>query len=103
MTTLDQIEVFSKGGRSCFRVRIQPRAAKNDVGGLYGKALKIRLTAPPLENRANLQLLEFLTKLLNLNKDQVSIVSGLRSRTKTVGILHLSRSELMDRLAQYLV
>lgn len=103
MTSLNQIEIFSDGGKSCFRVRIQPRASKNEVVGPYGKALKIRLTAPPLENRANLQLQEFLAKLLNLSRDEVCIVAGHHSRTKTIGILHLSRSDLLDRLAQYLV
>ncbi len=99
----DQIDVFTKDGKTCFRVRIQPRADRNQVVGLFGKALKIRLTAPPLENRANSQLLEFLIHWLNLSKDQVCIVSGFHSRTKTVGILQLSPKELMDRIAQYLV
>jgi len=103
MNSLDQIEVFSKNGVSCFRVRIQPRAGRNEVAGTHGTALKIRLTAPPVEDRANRQLLEFLSELLGLRKDQVSILTGLRSRTKTVAILQLSKSEVIDRLAQYLV
>lgn len=103
MSWIDQIEIFIKDGRTCVRVRVQPRSGRNQVVGSYGKALKIRLTAPPLENRANLQLQEFLTRLLKLEKGEVTVISGLRSRTKTIGFQHLSKSELLARLIQYLV
>jgi uncharacterized protein (TIGR00251 family) len=103
MNSLDQIEFFSKDEMTCFRVRVQPRSGRNEIIGSYGQALKIRLKAPPLDGRANLQLQRFLANLLDLDKQHVFIIAGLRSRTKTVGILHLSRSELVDRLVQYLV
>jgi len=103
MTSQDQFEVFTKSGVNCLRVRIQPRACRNEIAGTHGNALKIRLTAPPIEDRANRQLLDFLSELLDLRKDQVSILTGLHSRTKTVGILQLTESEIVDRIAQYLV
>jgi uncharacterized protein (TIGR00251 family) len=99
----DQVEVFSKDGMACLRVRVQPRSSKNEVVGMYNTALKIRLTAPPLDDRANHQLRKFLAKLLQLGMDDVVVLSGLRARTKTIGIVNLSKSELLDRLAQYLV
>ncbi|MGW8180555.1 MAG: DUF167 domain-containing protein [bacterium] len=103
MADSNQIKVFCKEGRSCFHVRVQPKAAKNEIVGSYGSALKIRLIAPPVGNRANRLLLSFLSETLDLDKDRISILSGLRSRTKTVGIQGLSEAKLIDRLAQYLV
>ena len=103
MNSLDKIEIFTKEEMTCFRVRVQPRAGRNEVIGAYGNALKIRLKAPPLEGKANLQLQRFLTNLLHLDKGQVSIIGGLHSRTKTIGIRRLTQSELVDLLAQYLV
>ena len=103
MTDSNQIKIFSRKDKNCFHVRVQPKAAKNEVVGSYGSALRIRLTAPPVGNRANRLLLSFLSEQLNLDKDQLSILSGLRSRTKTVGIQGISKTKLIDRLAQYLV
>lgn len=61
---------------------IQPKASKNAVAGLHGEELKIALTAPPVEGRANKALIAFLAKLFEVSKSSVSIVSGLQSRHK---------------------
>lgn len=63
-------------------VYVQPRASRNEVVGLQGDELKLRLTSPPVEGAANKLCREFLAKLLGVAKGQVSLVSGDKSRHK---------------------
>lgn len=63
-------------------VYVQPRASKNEVVGLQGDELKLRLTSPPVEGAANKLCREFLAKLLGVAKGQVSLVFGDKSRHK---------------------
>ena len=65
-------------------VYIQPRAAKNAVAGLHDQALKIRLTAPPVDGAANKMCLQFLAKQLKVPKSALQIESGHSSRRKTI-------------------
>jgi len=65
-------------------VYIQPRSSKNSIAGIYGNALKIKLTAPPVEGAANKMCIEFLAKQLGVSKSSLSIVSGHSSRTKRI-------------------
>ena len=67
-----------------FKVRVQPRSSRNQVSGLYGDALKINLTAPPVDNAANKACVAFLAKLLSVAKSSVTIVSGHTGRNKQV-------------------
>lgn len=67
-----------------FTVRIQPRASKNEIVGRYGDAFKLRLTAPPVDNAANQLCIRFLAKAFQLPKKSLQIISGQRSRTKTI-------------------
>ena len=69
-----------------FKVRVQPRAAKNQVAGLYENALKLRLTAPPVEGEANEACRSFIAGLLSVPRSQVEVVSGHTSRTKVVKV-----------------
>jgi uncharacterized protein (TIGR00251 family) len=67
-----------------FKVTVQPRGARNEIVGLRGDALKIKLTAPPVEGAANKMCVEFLAKSLKVRKSDVEIVQGQRSRAKKV-------------------
>jgi hypothetical protein len=69
-----------------FNIRVQPRASQNRVVGLYGDALKINLTAPPVDNAANKACGAFLADLLSVPKSAVSILSGQTGRNKQVMI-----------------
>lgn len=69
-----------------FSVRVQPRASKNEIAGAYGSALRIRLTAPPVEGMANEALIDFLSKTLGVARTHVAIISGHSSRTKLVEV-----------------
>jgi len=65
---------------------LQPKASRDEFAGLHGERLKIRLTAPPVEGRANAQLLAFLGKAFGVAKSQVSLEGGELNRQKRVRI-----------------
>jgi uncharacterized protein len=69
-----------------FAVRVQPRARRTAIVGEFGEALKIALTAPPIDGRANEACLEFLAEVLKLPRSSVTIISGEGSRNKVVRI-----------------
>jgi uncharacterized protein (TIGR00251 family) len=83
-------------------VRAQPGARKAGVLGVQGAALKVAVTAPPEDGRANKALTEALRDLLGLKRSQIELLSGETSRDKRFLIRGLSRAELETRLAQLL-
>lgn len=72
------------------KIKVQPRASKNQICGVMEGALKIKLSAPPVDGEANKALQEFLAKLFKVAKSQVEIVSGLTGRNKTVRINNIN-------------
>ncbi len=71
-------------------VRVIPRASKNEVVEvLQDGTIKIRLTSPPIEGRANQALIEFLAELLDVPRSKIEIVAGQKGRNKLVTILDL--------------
>jgi hypothetical protein len=69
-----------------FKVYLQPRSSRTEIAGLYGDALKIRLTAPPVNNAANRMCIDFLARCLKLPKSSVEIVLGHTGRNKQIRI-----------------
>ncbi|CAB5080072.1 COG1872 [Olavius algarvensis associated proteobacterium Delta 3] len=67
-----------------FKILVQPRSSNTAIVGIHGDALKIRLTAPPVEGKANRACIQFLAKCLGLAKSDLEIVSGHSSRAKRV-------------------
>lgn len=82
-----------------FPVHVVPRASKNEISGRYGEAVKVRLTAPPVEGAANRALIEFLAAQLGVPESQIEIVSGAASRDKLVCVAGMTPQELEQRLA----
>ncbi|RJQ65394.1 MAG: YggU family protein [Desulfobacteraceae bacterium] len=74
-------------------IYIQPRSSKNAVIGLYGDALKIKLTAPPVEGEANKMCAAYLSKCLGVPKSDIEIVSGHSSRRKKILVRWAGASE----------
>jgi hypothetical protein len=64
------------------KILVQPKSAKNQIVGLHGDELKIKLTAPPVDNAANRMCLQFLAKQLDIPKSAVEILTGHSSRHK---------------------
>jgi uncharacterized protein len=69
-----------------FKVHVQPGASRNQIVGLHGDALKLKVKSPPVEGRANKACIEFLSKELNIPKSSLEIVSGQTSRRKHIRI-----------------
>jgi len=81
-----------------FTVHVQPRASRNEVCGVQGDELKLRLTAPPVEDAANRLCIEYISKLLGIAKSRVSITSGARSRHKTIKVTGIASEEILSLL-----
>ena len=81
-----------------FKVIVQPRGSKNEIIGLQGDALKLRLTAPPVEGAANKMCIDFLAKSLKVRKSDVEIVHGQRSRTKKMLVRSARRKKIESLL-----
>jgi uncharacterized protein len=90
------LEIFEDKTRGTvtFMVRVQPRASRDEIAGAMAGALKIRLSAPAVENRANEALIEFLARILKTSKSAVRIRSGEQSRSKRVEILGVTRQQI---------
>lgn len=89
-----------KDGTVMLKVLLLPRASKNELVGIHGDCLKIKVTSPPVEGQANKKLCEFLSKLMGIGKRQVEIIGGQRSRVKKVRISDKSIDEVRKRLNQ---
>lgn len=87
-------------GGVVFEAHVQPRARKDELGGLHGGRLKIRLQAPAVENRANEALVELLAQLLKTPKSAVRILGGERSRTKRVAIHGVTKQQMLELLVR---
>jgi uncharacterized protein len=85
-------------GTVLFTVRVQPRASRDEIAGVIEGALKIRLCAPAVENRANEALIEFLAGVLKTSKSAVRIRSGEQSRTKRVEVHGVTRQQIESLL-----
>jgi uncharacterized protein (TIGR00251 family) len=95
---VSDFDAHRRGDAVRFSVRLQPRASKNEIAGLQGSALKVRVTAPPVDGLANEALIELLSRTLNTSRRNVCIVSGHSSRTKLIEISEASL-ESIQRLA----
>lgn len=86
------VEEVGSGVR--FKIRVQPRAAKNEISGIYQDALKVRLTAPPVEGEANKECVKFFAKVLGVPKSNVRIVSGEKGRNKTLEVVGVTAQQV---------
>ena len=81
-----------------FSVRVQPRAKRNAITGEVGDALKLALTAPPVEGRANEACVAFLAEILNVPRSSVTIAAGQSSRNKLIRVTGMTAAEAEVRL-----
>jgi uncharacterized protein (TIGR00251 family) len=90
------IDISERDGAVVFAVRVTPRASREAIEGEHHGALKVRLTAPPLEDRANDALRRLLAARLNVPLSAVRIVGGEKSRNKRVAIAGVSRALVLS-------
>jgi uncharacterized protein len=77
---------------------IQPRSSRNALVGIHGDAIKIALTAPPVDGKANKELLKFLAKYFKLPKSSIQIIAGESSRNKTILIADIDKDTIIKKL-----
>jgi uncharacterized protein len=94
------IEISEHDGLLRFLVRVQPRASHDAIVGEIEGALKIRLTAPPVDDRANEALRRFLAAELNIPISAVRIAGGERSRTKRIEVQGVARERIVALLTR---
>ena len=92
------LDIQQREGAVILAVRVQPRASRDEIAGVMGEALKVRLRAPALEDRANEALCEFLARLLKTPRAAVRILSGERSRTKRLEIRGVTPQQVLALL-----
>jgi uncharacterized protein (TIGR00251 family) len=95
---MSQFKITEAGGGVTFAVRVVPRASKDEIVGIHGDALRVRLTAPPVEGKANEALIAFLAQRLGVRKSQVEIMAGATSRRKMIRIVGVLAQEVRERL-----
>ena len=80
------------------RLHVQPRASRSELAGRHGDAIKVRLTAPPVDGAANEALLQFLAVRLQVPRSALSLVAGASGRSKVVAIEAISPEVVSRRL-----
>jgi len=81
-----------------FTIKVHPRAKKNAITGELGDAIKLSLTAPPVEGKANDACVEFLARILKVPRSSVTIAAGQSSRNKVICVAGLSAEQVRERL-----
>ena len=80
-------------------IRVTPRAKKNEIVGILGDGtIKIRLTAPPVESKANVALIKFLANILGVPRSKIQIVAGEKGRDKLISVLDVDAQAIQDRI-----
>jgi uncharacterized protein (TIGR00251 family) len=92
------IPIQESAGSVTFAVKVHPRARRNAITGELGDALKVALTAPPVEGKANEACIDFFAKLLKVPRSSVSIAAGQSSRRKVIRVAGVSVEEVRRRI-----
>jgi uncharacterized protein (TIGR00251 family) len=81
-----------------FSVKVHPRAKRTAITGTAGDALKISLTAPPVDGKANKAVIEFLSGIVEIPRSSVTIASGETNRLKVIRVIGVDKATLEQRL-----
>lgn len=82
-------------------VHVQPNANQNKVMGFRDGVLHVKIAAPPVNGKANKELVKFLSTLLDISKSDLSIEKGTTSKTKVISIKGLGQDRVLRALAKY--
>jgi uncharacterized protein (TIGR00251 family) len=83
---MDNVACEWQGEDLILRVRVQPKASRDEICGLQGEALKVRITAPPVDGKANAHLIKYLAKQFGVAKSAITLLSGETGRDKRLHI-----------------
>jgi len=91
--------VEQSSGGVLLRIRVQARASRTEVVGLQGDRVRVRLSAPPVDGQANDELIRFMAQQLDVPRSAVRLVSGAKSRSKTIMISGAQVGDVIARLS----
>ena len=86
------------GNDIIIKIKIVPGSSKNKIIGAYNDALKITITAPPVEDKANNKCIAYLAKYFDIAKSKIEIISGKNSKNKLIKIYDISPKEFLDKI-----
>jgi len=92
----DFFKIF--GNYIIIKTKIIPGSSKNKIIGVYNDALKIAITAPPVEGKANKKCIAYLAKFFNVAKSKIEIISGQTSRNKLIKIYDIDQNKFLEKL-----
>ena len=92
------IPIHDTGQGATFAVKVHPRARKDAITGEVGDALKVSLTSPPVDGRANEACIDFFAKLLKVSRTSVTIAAGHSSRNKVIRVSGMTAAQLRTGL-----
>ena len=99
MTKEELLPLIRENGQGIFvPFHVQPKASKTAISGIYGDAVKISLAAPPVDGKANSELIAFTAKKSGVSKSMVTLVSGQTSRKKTLFIAGMTPNQFADKI-----
>jgi uncharacterized protein (TIGR00251 family) len=90
--------MVKKTAQTEIEIRLTPRAAKNEITGKEGEVYRVKVTSPPIDGKANKALIELVSKRLGIPKRDIEMITGQRSRLKTLLIHSLSLAEVKAKL-----
>ena len=94
------VEVRETHGSVTLRLRVQPRAPRTEIVGEHAGAIKLRVSAPPVDGKANAECRRFLAKLFEVSATSVEIISGDSSRDKVIRIRSISARRVLEALGR---
>jgi uncharacterized protein len=92
------IPITESAAAVSFAIKVHPRAKTDAITGEVGDALKLSLTAPPVEGRANEACIEFLSKFLNVPRSSITIAAGESGRRKVIRVSGISAAQVREKL-----
>jgi len=80
------------------QVQVQPNSKRNEILGFDGRILKVKISAPPVDGKANKALIEFLSKFFGIRKSAITIEKGETGKKKTILLEGMTQSQIQERL-----
>ena len=97
---MSELRIVATANGCTLTVRVHPGARRNAITGAHDGALKVSLTTPPTDGRANAALIAFVAEQLSVPKGQIGILTGHTSRSKTLRVQGITPAEALARLSQ---
>jgi uncharacterized protein (TIGR00251 family) len=88
----------SQANNHWFLIKVTPSASRNEITGLRGGVLQVKIAAPPERGKANRELTAYLSRVLGVKKSAVAIIRGEKSRHKAIAVAGMSREEIIKKI-----